>query len=135
MSMNTNDSKQSILIIDDNKDFLEIFSLKLTRAGFDVVTVNSGQQGIDKARSMKPDLILLDVEMPIMNGVETLQKLKADPITALCKVAFLTNYGDPSKDASWLDEKFAREAGAMDYLKKSEDPDTIVKEVIRLLNG
>lgn len=124
---------QTVLIIDDNKDFLEIFSMKLSKAGYEVVTASSGQEGLEKVEQTHPDLILLDVEMPEMNGVETLAKLKENPNTSSFKVAFLTNYGEPQKETTWIDEKFAREAGAMDYIKKSEDLDNIVEEVERLL--
>ncbi len=127
--------KQSILIIDDNKDFLEIFSMKLTQAGYDVVTAASGKEGIEKAKTVHPDLVLLDVEMPEMNGLETLAKLKEDSMTAALKIVFLTNYGEPSKDTTWIDEKFAREAGAMDYIKKSEDLSKVIEEVKHALKA
>ncbi len=133
MTEQNNATKQTILIIDDNKDFLEIFSMKLESAGFRVATANSGTIGIEQAQKLKPDLVLLDVEMPVMNGIEVLAKLKTDPNTASLKVVFLTNYGEPQKEASWVDEKFAREAGAMDYIKKSEDLSEVVIEVKRLL--
>ena len=123
----------TILIIDDNKDFLEIFSMKLTQAGFQVVTALSGEAGIEQAKKIHPDLILLDVEMPVMNGVETLAKLKGDSATSSSKVVFLTNYGEQKKDITWIDEKYAREAGAADYIKKSDDLGNIVNEVKRLL--
>ena len=80
-------------------------------------------------------MILLDVEMPEMNGVETLMKLKADDATKNIKVAFLTSYGEPQKETTWIDEKFAREAGALDYIKKSEDLETVVSEVNKLLGA
>ena len=124
-----------ILIVDDNKDFLEIFSIKLKSASHDVSTDQSGQDGISKAKEFQPDLILLDVEMPEMNGVETLMKLKADDATKNIKVAFLTSYGEPQKETTWIDEKFAREAGALDYIKKSEDLETVVSEVNKLLGA
>src|SRR3989344_6066610 len=125
--------KQTILIIDDNKDFLEIFSMKLGSAGFEGTTATGGEEGFALAKKLRPDLILLDVEMPVMNGVETLMKLKADGDTAPLKVIFLTNYGEPQKETTWIDEKFAREAGAIDYIKKSEDLNSIVEEVKKLL--
>ena len=125
--------KQTILIVDDNKDFLEIFSIKLAGAGFEVITANSGKEGIAKAKEIKPDLILLDVEMPEMSGVETLYNLKQDGDTKDMKVVFLTNYGEPQKETSWIDEKFAREAGALDYIKKSENLEKIVDEVKKVL--
>jgi|SRR3989344_5166345 len=127
------ENKLRILIIDDNKDFLDIFSTKLTSAGYSVVTASGGAEGIEKAKTQHPDLVLLDVEMPVMNGVETLAKIKSDPLTKALKVVFLTNYGEPQKETTWIDEKFAREAGAMDYIKKSEDLETIVKEVTHIM--
>ena len=125
--------KQKILIVDDNKDFLEIFSIKLAAVGFEVITANSGKEGIVKAKEVKPDLILLDVEMPEMSGVETLYNLKQDGSTKEMKVVFLTNYGESQKETTWIDEKFAREAGAVDYIKKSEDLEKITDEVRRVI--
>ena len=123
----------SILIVDDDKDFLEIFSTKLKSAGFRVTTAMGGQEGIDTAKANKPDLMLLDVEMPNMNGVETLFKIRHDPDLSALKVVFITNYGEPQKETSWIDEKFAREAGATDYIKKTEDLEAIVNEVNKVL--
>src|SRR3989344_8938626 len=131
--MAQNNTKQHILIVDDNRDFLEIFSIKLTQAGFEVTTATSGKEGIEKAKASKPDLLLLDVEMPEMSGVEALAKLKADSATSTLRIVFLTNYGEATKDTTWIDEKFAREAGASDYIKKSEDLHKIVDEIKRLL--
>ena len=128
-----NKAKKDILIIDDNKDFLEIFSIKLGAAGFEVATAVGGAAGIESAKHKKFDLVLLDVEMPDMNGIETLAKLKEDSATADLKVCFLTNYGEAGKEASWTDEKFAREAGAMDYIKKSENLSQVVEEVKKIL--
>ena len=107
--------------------------MKLTQAGYEVVTAISGKTGIEKAKTCHPDLVLLDVEMPEMNGMETLAKMKEDLATSSFKIAFLTNYGEPSKDTTWIDEKFAREAGAIDYIKKSEDLPKVVDEVKKLL--
>ena len=129
----TDQPKQTILIIDDNRDFLEIFSTKLTSAGYIVTTAVGGKDGIAKAKEVKPDLVLLDVEMPIMTGVETLYNMKQDPDLNTQKVVFLTNYGESQKETSWIDQKFAREAGAIDYIKKSEDLDKIVDDVKKVL--
>ncbi|MFH1769333.1 MAG: response regulator [Parcubacteria group bacterium] len=128
-------NNNSILVIDDNKDFLEIFSTKLESAGFDVITALGAKEGIESAKEKKPDLILLDVEMPEMTGVEVLAKLKENKETKNIRVSFLTNYGEPKKEKTWIDEKFARETGAVDYIKKSEDLDKIVKEVKTLVES
>ena len=103
MTEQNNATKQTILIIDDNKDFLEIFSMKLESAGFRVATANGGAMGIEQAQKLRPDLVLLDVEMPVMNGIEVLAKLKTDPSTASLKIVFLTNYGEADKDTTWID--------------------------------
>ena len=128
------ESRGKILIIDDSKDFLEIFSTKLKSVGYDVTVADGGAKGIELAKEIKPDRLLLDAQMPEMSGIETLAKLKSDSDCTELKIVFLTNYGEPQKEASWIDEKFAREAGAMDYIKKSEDLDTVVKEVNRILS-
>ena len=127
------EKQPKILIIDDDPDFLEIFSTKIKASGFETKTCDNGKSGIAAAKSFKPNLILLDVEMPEMNGVETLSKIKKDENLKNVKVAFLTNYGEPQKEATWLDEKFAREAGAVDYIKKSDDLKSVVEQVKNIL--
>lgn len=123
-----------ILIADDDPDFTEILSIKLKRAGFEVVTgATNGEEAIQKAKELKPDLIFLDVQMPKMNGMEALKKLKEEPETAKLKVVFMTSYGDPSKEAVWLDEKFARNLGAVDYMRKTDDLEKIVNDTKNIL--
>lgn len=65
--------------------------------------------------------------------MEAFFKLKNDPEMAKIKLVFLTNYGEADKDAKWLDDKFAREIGAQDYIKKTEDLASIVSQVTQLL--
>ena len=118
-----------ILIVDDEGDFREILGTKLKAAGFLVEEASSGAEGLEKAGKIGPDLIILDVNMPNLSGVETLGQFKSDPVLAKIKVIFLTNYGDMKETALWLDEKFAREIGAYDYIRKSDDIDKIVEEI------
>ena len=126
-----------ILLVDDEKDFLEIFATKLMAAGFEVVGAMSGEDALESLKQVKPDLILLDVQMPGLNGVDTLSKIKSDPGFKNTKVAFLTNYGEPLpvKELLENDKKFAKEIGAMDYIKKSDDLDDVVKHVKDILSG
>ncbi len=123
-----------ILLVDEEKDFSDIFSLKLKASGFDVVSVSSGKEALLKLKEIKPDLILLDVEMPEMNGFETFTQIKSNPATAKTKVAFLTNYGEPLpvEQVRKLDEKFAKQIGAMAHLRKSDDLDEIAKKIKEL---
>lgn len=126
--------KPLILIADDDKDFTEIISKKLIKAGFDIQAgATNGEEAIQKAKELKPDLILMDVQMPKLNGMQALRQMKADPSLAKIKVIFMTSYGDPSKEAAWLDEKYARDFGAMDYMRKTDDLDKILREIKSIL--
>jgi CheY-like chemotaxis protein len=123
------DEKFKVLIVDDDSDFREILSAKLLAAGFDVDQSPDGQTGIEKANSYHPHLILLDVHMPGMSGIEALSKMKADPNLKDIKVIFLTSYGEAQEDASWVDNKFAKELGAIAHIKKSDDLDKILIQI------
>ena len=129
--METN--KLSILIVDDDDNFREILGTKLKAAGFLVEEASSGEESLEKAGKFEPDLVILDVNMPNLSGVETLSRLKSNPNLAKIKVIFLTSYGDLKEEAFWLDEKFARELGAHDFIRKSDDIDKIVEEIKSVL--
>ena len=86
-----NDSKHTVLLVDDDDNFREIIKAKLEAADFSVVEAKDGEIGAEKAKEIKPDLVLMDVQMPKMNGIESLSRIKADPETANIKVLFLTN--------------------------------------------
>ena len=118
-----------ILIVDDDKDFLEVLATKFTASGFGVVTAGNGEEAIAKAQTEIPDLILSDVKMPKMDGVQALLKLKEDPKTAHIRVILLTAFGDPQQEIYSNDKRFAQELGAFEYLLKSQDLDTIVSRV------
>ncbi|HEY4496776.1 MAG TPA: response regulator [Candidatus Paceibacterota bacterium] len=122
-------NKPLILFVDDSEDFRDIFSTKLTAEGFDVVTAVNGEDALEKLKNINPEVILLDLEMPVMNGVETLLKIRSDDKFKNAKVLFCTNYGEPKERAAWTDEKFAKEIGAIGYLRKTDDLDTIAKQV------
>lgn len=130
-----NEKKYSVLIIDDDSDFREIMSAKLKAAGFGVSAANGGEDGLKKAVEASPDIILLDIEMPEMNGIQVLNKMKADPNLQQIKVVFLTNHGESSNESAWLDKKFSGEIGASGYIRKSDDLDQIVKEVKGILES
>lgn len=118
-----------ILIIDDDPDLREIITLKLTKAGFKVEQAENGEDGITKAKKLQPDLVLMDVRMPKMSGIEALSKMKADSKTAGIKVIFLTNLGATENENAWVDDKFAKEAGALGHIRKTEDLDKIVDRI------
>ena len=110
-----------ILIVDDEPDFREIFSMKLLADGFRVETAENGQIGIEKAKSLKPDLILMDVKMPVMDGPTALLKLREDPEMKDMRIAFLTSLGDPRLEMQEMNSKFSQDFGAKGYLRKTDD--------------
>ena len=118
-----------ILIVDDDKDFLEVLATKFKGSGFSVITVDNGADAITMAKAEIPDLILSDVRMPKMDGIQALLKLKEDPKTASIKVVLLTAWGDQEQEVYSNDKRFAKELGAFEYLLKSQDLDEIVAKV------
>ncbi len=122
-----------ILLIDDNKDFLEILGDKLGAKGYPVVKAQGGEEGLRQIRKVKPNLILLDLEMPGENGFEVLMRIKKEIGGEKFRVAFLTNYGEPEEEHAAIDKKYAIDIGAVDYIKKSEDLDSVVSRVEDIL--
>lgn len=123
------ESTPLLLVVDDEANFRDIFSTKFSAAGFRVETASSGEEGIQKAKELKPDLILMDVKMPGIDGAQALMKLKEDPETKFLKVLFLTSLGDPSEDGQATNNRLAQDAGALGYLRKSDDLDATVAQV------
>lgn len=121
------------MIVDDDDDFREIITTKLTVAGFEVAQAASGQEALAKVKTINPHLVLMDVKMPGMSGVETLSRMHADPELANFKVLFLTAFGEPTEESSFVDDKFAKEFGAIGHIKKSDDLDKIVQKIISTL--
>ena len=106
-------AKKYILVAEDDKFYANIYKTKLAKEGYEVVVVGDGAQAIKLARQKKPDLILLDLVMPVKDGFETLKELKADANLKSVKVVVLSNLGQEE------DIKKAKELGAQDYLVKT----------------
>ncbi|MEK7547095.1 MAG: response regulator [Patescibacteria group bacterium] len=118
-----------ILIVDDEAYFREIFSTKLGAEGFRVETAESGEEGIKKAKESKPDLILMDVKMPVMDGVAAVMKMKEDPETKNMKVVFLTSFGSLEEEMQNLNVRLSKEIGAAGFVKKTDDLDALVLKI------
>jgi CheY-like chemotaxis protein len=120
-----------LLLIEDDPLMLRMYRKIFKLEGYQVELAAGGQEGLDKAKSDKPTLVLLDIMMPKMDGFEVLGKLKEDPETKDIPVVVLTNL------AGTQDAKKAMEMGALKYIIKSEqDPKevaTLVKEVLENL--
>jgi two-component system phosphate regulon response regulator PhoB len=120
--------KPLILIVDDDADIRSILRIKLEAAGMRVVDAQDGQDAIDKSKHEHPALI-------VMSGTEAVGIIKQDPKLRDIKIVFLSNFGEEDEINAWLDQKYAKELGAMDYMKKSEDLSKIVEKITSLLNA
>ncbi len=118
-----------ILLVDDEQDFLEVLATKFKASGFDIVTASNGEEAVAKTKEVMPDLIVMDVKMPKMDGVQALLKLREDPTTAKVRVILLTAFGDPQPEIYTNDKRFAQELGAYEYFLKTQDLEEIVARV------
>lgn len=117
-----------ILMVDDDVDLTSIILMKLQAEGFDIKTVNNPIVALETAKEYKPDLILLDVNMPGMNGTEYLIELRDIPDMKKVKVIFFTSMSNPwpiFKDR----DAIAKELGAVDFMEKGTDLDLVVKKI------
>ncbi len=125
--------QQFVLIVDDEPDFCEIFKTKLSAMGYRVDTAENGQAALLKMGKEKPDLVLMDVKMPVMDGATAVLKMKENPALKDVKVAFLTSLGDPRLDMQDINKKFSEEFGAQGYFKKTDDLDVLAEKIKALL--
>jgi CheY-like chemotaxis protein len=118
-----------VLLVEDNEMNRDMLSRRLIRRGFQVVFAVDGQQGIDLARSERPDVILMDMSLPIIDGWEACRRLKADDATRGLPVIGLTAH------AMSGDREKAIEAGCDDYDTKPVELDRLIGKIGRLLGS
>jgi two-component system alkaline phosphatase synthesis response regulator PhoP len=123
--MNKKDIK--ILLVDDEPDILEIVGYNLSSEGYQVITAENGLVGLEKALKHKPQLIILDVMMPEMDGIEACEKLRAIPELSETVITFLTARGEDYSQVAGFD------AGADDYITKPIKPKLLISKVKALL--
>lgn len=118
---------KKILVAEDEQDILELLDFTLQHGGYDVICVSNGRDVMEAVDKEKPDLILLDIRMPYLTGIEVCKLLKSDPMTKEIPVVFLSAKGQKS------DIKEGFEVGAIDYLLKPFSPDTLNKRIREIL--
>ncbi|GAK76734.1 phosphate regulon transcriptional regulatory protein PhoB [Nonlabens ulvanivorans] len=121
------DAIAKILLVDDEPDILEIVSYNLKNEGYQVFTAENGKEGVQKAKKKKPDLIILDVMMPIMDGIEACEQIRKIPELDHTIITFLTARGEDYSMIAGFD------AGADDYIAKPIKPRVLVSKVKSLL--
>ena len=122
-------TKKKILIIEDDSMIMDMYELRLGEAGYEVLKAKAGDEGLIQAKETKPDLILLDIIMPGLDGFGVLETLKKEATTKDIPVLLLTNL------AQEADRAKGQKLGARDYLVKADKtPFQIVEYINKLLN-
>jgi len=116
-----------ILLVDDEPDILEFLSYNISNEGYEVYTAQNGREAIEKAKNVNPHLILLDVMMPEMDGMETCEILRQDKNFKNTIIAFLTARGEDYSQIAGFD------AGADDYITKPIKPKVLISRIKALL--
>ena len=120
-------SDEKILLVDDEPDILEFIGYNLTKEGFDVTTTNNGKDAIQLAKKINPDLIILDVMMPEMDGIETCYEIRSINELKNTLITFLSARGEDYSQVAGFD------AGADDYITKPIKPRLLISRVKAIL--
>ena len=117
-----------ILIAEDERDIRDLVTFTLQFAGYEVVSAANGSEAVEIARAEMPDLIMMDVRMPVMTGYEACRVLKEDGPTQNIPVVFLSAKGQEQEVQSGMD------AGAIDYILKPFSPENLTRRVEEILD-
>ncbi len=119
--------KQTILVVDDEQDLLDLIEYNLKKKDFEVLKAENGQEGIYLTKKNKPDLVLLDIMMPKMDGLEVCERMRMDPETKQIPIIFLTARGDEKTEIEGLDR------GADDYITKPISTTKLISRIKAVL--
>jgi two-component system alkaline phosphatase synthesis response regulator PhoP len=115
---------KKVLLVEDEEIMINLLEKKLKREGYEVSIAKDGERGFEKIKEEKPDLVLLDIILPKMNGFEVMERMKADEELSKIPVIVISNSGQPVE----LDR--AKKLGAKDWLIKTEfDPGEVIQKV------
>ncbi len=118
---------KKILIVDDEIDILKVVTFRLKKAGYEVLTAVNGKEALDSIRDKRPDLILLDLRLPIMDGYEVCRQVKTDETLKNIPIIFLT-----ASQAERIKEK-VKGYDAEDYLIKPFEPEELLEKVKKFI--
>jgi len=124
---NTTNKQHKVLVVDDEEPILELLKYNLEKAGYEVKTASDGAKGLDVARKFHPDVVLLDIMMPGMDGVETCRRLREIPETQKTFVIFLTARSEEYSEVAAFD------VGADDYITKPIKPRALLSRINAVL--
>lgn len=116
-----------ILLVDDDQDFAQLLEFDLRKKGYQIVRAGNGEEGLEKVKTEKPALIILDIKMPKMDGYTFVRRLKKEPEDKMIPVIVLTSY-EPMKDMFQLE-------GVSDYFVKAANMEGLLKVVEKYLKG
>ena len=117
-----------ILVVEDQEDNRQILRDLLSNAGFEIIEAETGEEALVAASSQRPDLILMDIQLPVLDGYEVTRRIKADPLLQEIPIIVVTSY------ALSGDEGKAREAGCNDYVTKPYSPRELLTKIRNLLS-
>jgi len=120
--------KKQILLVDDDPDFVEAVRVIVESGGYDVQVAYDGQEGLEAVAENKPDLIVLDVMMPVMNGHEACAKLKGDETTKEIPIILLTAVADRVTTSTYTHRDML-ESEAEDYMPKPVEPQELLERI------
>ncbi|MFC2018794.1 two-component system response regulator [Chloroflexota bacterium] len=120
--------KAKILLVDDDIDFVESTRIVLESKPYEVIVANEGEDGLRKAREEKPDLIILDVIMPVKDGFTAAEQLKKDPQLSRIPVIMLTSFSARRQETS-IPVSRGLDLEAEDYIEKPVSPDELLRRV------
>jgi len=115
--------KKKILVIEDNEQNLYLVTFILEKHGYEVFAAQDGREGVNKTVSVKPDLILLDIQLPVMDGYTVARQIRTNPDLAHIPIIAVTSY------AMAGDREKTIEAGCNGYIEKPINPDTFMQQV------
>jgi two-component system alkaline phosphatase synthesis response regulator PhoP len=119
--------KGKILVVDDEVNITQILEFSIGSEGYQVITASNGEDAVEKARREQPDLVILDIMMPKIDGYEACRLIKSNPLTKNIPVVLLTAKG---RD---IDKRLGYEVGAIDYIVKPFSPNKLIERIHQLL--